>query len=136
MYTDDECENRINKAYEIVKNIKGRGCEEDKETAIESILSEINKNYLDTKKLFAAGDDYPNPIFNVDVTPNELVTLIKGLDAIKHGPRSLDFIRPDSLAIKYGIDDEIPFNDLIRGYGIFVVKKIGWKKSCVIFRGR
>ena len=107
----------INEAFEISK--KYNPLEEkiltvytksEKIQNIQKALENIEKTY--TEDSHDIRIDYGTGIFGAD-----LEALIKGNDAAIYGEKFLDFVRPDRVSLELGIEDNIPFKDLIRGYG-------------------
>ena len=109
----------INEAFEISKkynplaekNINAY-TKSEKTQNIRKALENIKKTY--TEDSHDIRIDYGTGIFGAD-----LEALIKGNDAAIYGEKSLDFVRPDRISLELGIEDDIPFNDLIRGYFVF-----------------
>lgn len=114
-------EQRISDAYEVAKSIRGEGyiagVESDRETAIKALFNEIKDHYDNDEGLMAYGEK-DGIEFERLVSYNELALLIRGRDAIEHGVKSLEFVRPTGKQIESVIDEKIPFDDIARGYGI------------------
>lgn len=103
----------VSKKYnEIVEKDLNDYAKFEKIENIQKALENIKKTY--TEDSHDIRNDYGTGIFGAD-----LETLIKGNDAVIYGEKSLDFVRPDRIALELGIEDDIPFNDLIRGYFVF-----------------
>ena len=109
----------INEAFEISKKYNPLAeknindyTKSEKTQNIKKALYNIEKTY--TEDSHDIRIDYGTGIFGAD-----LEALIKGNDAAIYGEKSLDFIRPDRISLELGIEDDIPFNDLIRGYFVF-----------------
>ena len=103
----------VSKKYnEIVEKDLNDYAKSEKIKNIQKALENIKKTY--TEDSHDIRNDYGTGIFGAD-----LETLIKGNDAVIYGEKSLDFVRPDRISLELGIEDDIPFNDLIRGYFVF-----------------
>lgn len=103
----------VSKKYnEIVEKDLNDYAKFEKIENIQKALENIKKTY--TEDSHDIRNDYGTGIFGAD-----LETLIKGNDAVIYGEKSLDFVRPDRISLELGIEDDIPFNDLIRGYFVF-----------------
>ena len=107
----------INEAFEISKKYNPLAekkindyTKSEKTQNIKKALENIEKTY--TEDSHDIRIDYGTGIFGAD-----LEALIKGNDAAIYGEKSLSFVRPDRASLELGIEDKIPFKDLIRGYG-------------------
>ena len=107
----------INEAFEISKKYEpiaeknlNAYTKSEKTQNIKKALENIEKTY--TEDSHDIRIDYGTGIFGCD-----LEALIKGNDAAIYGEKYLDFVRPDRISLELGIEDNIPFKDLIRGYG-------------------
>ena len=107
----------INEAFEISKKYEpiaeknlNAYTKSEKTQNIKKALENIKKTY--TEDSHDIRIDYGTGIFGAD-----LEALIKGNDAAIYGEKSLSFVRPDRASLELGIEDKIPFKDLIRGYG-------------------
>ncbi|MDY4525189.1 MAG: JAB domain-containing protein [Treponema sp.] len=107
----------INEAFEISKKYEpiaeknlNAYTKSEKTQNIRKALENIKKTY--TEDSHDIRIDYGTGIFGAD-----LEALIKGNDAAIYGEKSLSFVRPDRASLELGIEDNIPFKDLIRGYG-------------------
>ena len=120
----------INEAFEISKKYEpiaeknlNAYTKSEKTQNIKKALENIKKTY--TEDSHDIRIDYGTGIFGAD-----LEALIKGNDAAIYGEKSLSFVRPDRASLELGIEDKIPFKDLIRGYGDnFVSNSEGLKNS-------
>lgn len=142
-WQDTLCNNRLNKAVEIITNHYRNYCKDEGFDGYEELDKELkayadkiqNMNLIDREGRIqgvfeSIGEQYDNEtgLCTVETFLNdsetveihysfeEIAALIKAVDVIKHGTPSLDFVRPNSLAIKEGFENSDEFKDLITGY--------------------
>ena len=142
-WQDTLCNNRVNKAVEIITNHYRNYCKDEGFDGYEELDKELkayadkiqNMNLIDREGIIqgvfeSIGEQYDNEtgLCTVETFLNdsetveihysfeEIAALIKAVDVIKYGTPSLDFVRPNSLALKEGFENNDEFKDLITGY--------------------
>lgn len=144
-WQDALCNNRVNKAVEIITNHYRNYCKDegfdgyveldkelkayadkiqnmnliDREGRIQGVFESIGEQY-DNETGLCTVETFLNDSETVEIhySFEEIAALIKAVDVIKYGTPSLDFLRPNSLALKEGFENSDEFKDLITGYYI------------------
>lgn len=105
---------RINSAFNVASRLyPGIESAENKNIYIENKKTYIEKAFDSLKT------DYEEKILNNELEFFELEALVKGLDAVRDGEKSLSYIRPNAEEMQIGSEEGWKFDEFTKGYALF-----------------
>lgn len=98
---------RINSAFNVASRL------------YPGIESAGNKKAYIEKAFDLLKTDYEEKILNNELEFFELEALVKGLDAVRDGEKSLSYIRPNAEEMQIGSEEGWEFDEFTKGYALF-----------------
>lgn len=98
---------RINSAFNVASRL------------YPGIESAGNKKAYIEKAFDSLKTDYEEKILNNELEFFELEALVKGLDAVRDGEKSLSYIRPNAEEMQIGSEEGWKFDEFTKGYALF-----------------